>query len=251
MRAFAIRNFKEIVRDSLSAVFCIGFPLVMLAVMTLINDSIPKESGMTIFRIDNLAGGIAVFGLTFIMLFVCLTVAKDRSGAFLMRLYATPLRAVDFILGYMAPTFLIGVIQTVITLAAGVVVSLITGVELKIGGIMLTIVTLFPTLIMFIALGLLFGTIFSEKAAPGLCSVVISLASFLGGVWFDAEATGGVLLKICKALPFYHSVKAARLATALEFEEFGEHFLITAIWAGVFLITAVVAFKCKMKEDIG
>ena len=88
--AFSGRNFKELVRDPLSYIFCLGFPLVMLVVMTLVNDSIPKETNMTIFRIDNLAGGIAVFGLTFVMLFVCLTVAKDRSGAFLMRLYSTP-----------------------------------------------------------------------------------------------------------------------------------------------------------------
>lgn len=53
----------------------------MLVVMTLVNESIPAETGMTIFRIDCLCGGIAVFGQTFVMLFTAITIAKDRSGA--------------------------------------------------------------------------------------------------------------------------------------------------------------------------
>ncbi len=122
--AFSVRNFKEIIRDPLSYIFCLGFPLVMLIVMTVINDGIPPQTGMTIFRIDNLAGGIAVFGLTFVMLFTCLNVAKDRSGAFLVRLYATPMRSEDFILGYVLPTSLLAVLQILITLAAAFVVSL-------------------------------------------------------------------------------------------------------------------------------
>ena len=86
IKAFAVRNGMEILRDPLSYIFCVGFPLVMLVVMTLVDRSIPAEAGMTIFRIDNLAGGIAVFGQMFVMLFTAITVAKDRSGAFLMPL---------------------------------------------------------------------------------------------------------------------------------------------------------------------
>ena len=48
--AFAVRNWKELVRDPLSYAFCLGFPLVMLLVMTLVNESIPAEAGMTLFR---------------------------------------------------------------------------------------------------------------------------------------------------------------------------------------------------------
>ena len=88
--AFSSRNFKELLRDPLSYIFCLGFPLIMLIIMSVINESIPPEANMTLFRIENLAGGIAVFGLSFVMLFTTLTVSKDRSGAFLVRLYATP-----------------------------------------------------------------------------------------------------------------------------------------------------------------
>lgn len=250
IKAFSSRNFKETVRDPLSYIFCLGFPLVMLIIMSLVNESIPPETGMTIFRIDNLAGGIAVFGLTFLMLFVTLNVSKDRSGAFLVRLYATPMRSADFIAGYLLPAALLAVIQIAITLAASFIVSLITGVSIDPLGLLLAALTLLPTVVLFISCGLLFGTLFSEKAAPGLCSIIISLASFLGGVWFDAESTGGVLFDICKALPFWHAVKAARLATALSFDGYLPHLLITIAYAAVLTIAAIAVFKSKMRADL-
>lgn len=249
--AFSSRNLKEIVRDPLSYVFCLGFPLVMLVVMTLVNDGIPAEAKMTIFRIDKLAGGIAVFGLTFVMLFVCLSVSKDRSGAFLMRLYATPMRSGNFIAGYLLPSLLLAVIQIVIAFAASFAISLVKNVEVSIAGLLLSVVMLLPTVVMFISLGLLFGTLFSEKAAPGLCSVVISFASFLGGIWFDVDNTSGVLPKICGVLPFVHSVKTARLTCALDFSELPTHLLISSAYALAATVLSIVVFKSKMKADLG
>lgn len=247
--AFSRRNFMEIMRDPLSYIFCLGFPLIMLIIMTLVNESIPAEAGMVIFRIDNLSGGIAVFGLTFIMLFTCLSVAKDRAGAFLVRLYAAPMRSRDFITGYIAPVMVIAMAQALITFAASFAISLITGVELSAAGSALAVLALIPTAVMMIGFGLLFGSLFGEKAAPGLCSIVISLASFLGGVWFDPDGTGGVLLTICKVLPFYHSVHAARGAAAMSYDGFWGHLGITAAWAVVITIAAVLVFKAKMKSE--
>lgn len=252
VKAFAIRNGKEILRDPLSYIFCLGFPLVMLIVMTLVNESIPAEAGMTIFRIDNLAGGIAVFGQTFIMLFTAITVAKDRGGAFLVRMYATPMTSMDFVLGYMFPMLIIAIAQNVITYAASLIIALIVGVELSIPGLLLSVVALLPSAVMFIGFGLLFGTLFNEKAAPGLCSIIISLGSFLGAIWFDAESTGGVLLKICKCLPFYYCTKSARMAMALEFglEELWLPVIVVSVCAVVVAVVSSVVFRMKMKADL-
>ena len=52
---FSVRNFRELIRDPLSYIFCLGFPLVMLIIMTVVNKSIPPEAGMTIFNIENLS----------------------------------------------------------------------------------------------------------------------------------------------------------------------------------------------------
>lgn len=252
IKAFAIRNSKEILRDPLSYIFCLGFPLVMLIVMTLVNESIPAEAGMTIFRIDNLAGGIAVFGQTFIMLFTAITVAKDRSGAFLVRMYATPMTSMDFVLGYMLPMLFISVLQSVITYVASLVIALIVGVELSLLGLLFSVIVLIPSVIMFIGFGLLFGTLFNEKAAPGLCSIIISLGSFLGAIWFDAESTGGVLLKVCKCLPFYYCTKSARMSMALEFgvEKLWLSVIIVAVCTVVIAVVSAWIFRMKMKADL-
>lgn len=249
--AFSKRNFLEVLRDPLSYIFNLGFPILMLIVMTLVNDSIPAEAGMTVFRIDNLSGGIAFFGLSFIMLFTGLSIAKDRSGAFLVRLYATPMKSGDFIAGYMLPMGILGIVQGVITFAVSYIVSLVTGVSMNPLGMLLAVIALLPTTVLMVSFGLLFGTLFSEKSAPGLCSIIISLGSFLGGVFFDAENTGGVLLDLCNVLPFFHGVKAARMACALNFSgDFWTHILITAAYAAAVFALAIVAFKSKMRADL-
>lgn len=250
--AFAQRNVKEVLRDPLSYIFCVGFPLVMLVIMTLVNQSIPKEAGMTIFRIDRLSGGVAVFGQTFVMLFAALCVAGDRSGSFLVRMYATPMKSSDFVVGYIIPMLLIAVIQCALTMVVSFIISLITGVELKIAGLLLAIVVSLPSAVMFIGLGLLFGTLFNEKSAPGLCSLVISFGSFLGGIWFDPEATGGVMLKICKCMPFLYAVKTVRSAIKLSFgfEEFWLPLIIVTGSAIVVAALGALAFRRRMRADL-
>ena len=252
MLAFSERNRKEILRDPLSYIFCLGFPLVMLLIMTVLDASIPKEAGMTIFRIDNLAGGIAVFGQTFLMLFTALTVAKDRSGSFLTRLYASPMKSADFTLGYMLPVLLIGIAQTVLLYLASLVISWVVGTPLSVPGLLVSLVTLIPSMVMFIGFGLLFGTLFSDKAAPGLCSIIISLGSFLGCIWFDADKTGGVMLKICKALPFYYCTRAARSAIRLDFGQGTYLFplLIVSLCAAALAVLSALAFRTRMKADL-
>ena len=126
IKAFSTRNRKEILRDPLSYIFCLAFPLVMLIIMTVVNSSIPKQAGMTVFRIDNLSAGIAVFGQTFVMLFTALTVTKDRSGSFLVRMYATTMKSTDFTIGYILPMIIISFFQSII-------ISIITDVDLNIG----------------------------------------------------------------------------------------------------------------------
>ena len=248
--AFSGRNLKELLRDPLSYIFCLGFPLVMLVIMSIVNQSIPPEAGMTIFNIENLSGGIAMFGQSFIMLFTCLTVSKDRSGAFLTRFYASPMRSVDFIAGYTLPVLLLAVIQSAITFAASMIAAVVLGGSVSVGGALFAVAVLIPGAVFFIAAGLLFGSLFNEKAAPGLCSIIISLASLLGCVWFDADSAGGVMLDVCKALPFYHCVKAARMATALQPDGIGVHLLIVAGYAVGFSVLAALVFRNKMRADL-
>ncbi len=248
---FAKRNIKELSRDVLSYIFCIAFPVVMLVIMSVLNASIPKEAGMTTFRIDNLSGGIIVFGQTFVMLFTAMLVATDKGTSFLMRLYATPMKSRHFTHGYIIPMLAVSIAQSLVAIISSVVISGISGVALNPLGLLLVVFTTLPSALMFISIGMIFGTLFNEKAAPGLCSVIISLGTFLGGVFFDAEGIGGVMHTICECMPFLYCTRTARYSIRLELDwaHFGSSFLIVSLVAAVLLVLATAVFNSRMKAE--
>lgn len=249
-RVFAMRNTKELLRDVISYIFMLGLPLLLLLMMTLINSAIPKEANMTVFNIDKLSVGIVVFSFTFIMLFSCLQVSKDRSSSFLIRLYSSPMTAFDFIAGYTLPLLFVGFCQAIITFLASVIIGLFTDVSFNFVNILFSIVTMIPAEFLFIGIGILFGTIFNDKVAPPMSSLVITVASLLGGIWMDVDALGGPLLKICQVLPFYHAVRAGRAALSGNYSDIMQSFIIVTVYALVFYVLAVLVFNSKMKSDL-
>ena len=246
---FAKRNVKELLRDPLSYFLCLGFPIAMLIIMTIVDRSIPPEAHMTLFKITNLYGGIAVFGQSFLMIFTGLIISKDRSGAFLRRLYASPMKPAEYISGYTLPVMAIAVGQEIITALCSVIIGLITGYTFNIPRLLLSMIILIPSAAVFISLGLLFGSIFSEKAAPGLCSIIISLSCFMGGIWIDIDSIGGVFAKICKYLPFYHAVRAARCVVSGSYDGLFSSLIITVIYAAAIFSAAAFSFGKKMRSD--
>lgn len=246
---FSHRVVLELLRDPLSWVFSVGFPVVMLLVMTLLNRSIPPEAGMDLFTLPLLVPAVWVFGMTFLMLFTAQLLAKDRSEAFLIRLYLSPMKTPDFLLGYLLPVSGLGILQGVLTFLIGFVLSLITGESSgTFSGMLLTFAVSLPSLILFIALGLLFGTLFTERAAPGISSAVISAAGLLGGIWMDVDQMGGIWLEICRALPFYHAVALARSALARDLSGCGTSFLIVSLYAAVLFALASFLFLRQKKQ---
>jgi len=248
---FAKRNLIEVFRDPLSWIFCIAFPIVMLIIMSIVNSAIPKEAGNTLFRIDNLAGGIAIFGQMFVMLFTAIAVAKDRSGAFLTRLYSSPMKSSNFVWGYILPMLLTAVIQVIISLIAAVIISVISEYTLSIAGLLLTVVAVIPSALMFSAIGFIFGAVFNEKAAPGICSIIISLGAMVGGIWFDVEGVGGFMYKLGRCLPFLYATKLARAAISMDFgaKEFFIPLGVVVFAAAVLTIIAGILFNSKMRAD--
>ncbi|MBQ9460906.1 MAG: ABC transporter permease [Clostridia bacterium] len=267
MRAlvFTSRNIKEMLRNPLSYLFCLGLPLVMLVVMTLVNASIPKpeipaEAGAfvdssamqatTVFNIENLTPGIAVFGLTFIMLFCCISVASDRASAFLTRLYASPMKSTDFIIGYTLPYAIIACAQVMITYIAGEIISLIVnGESFNIGYMLLSIPLFIPSVILCIGIGIFFGTLLNDKAAPGVCSAFITAAAILGGIWMDIDSMGSAWVSVCSCLPFYHAVKYARCILVGDFGSMVLPLLITTAFALVIFVCSALLFAHKSKAD--
>lgn len=247
---FAKRNIIELLRDPISYIFCLAFPLIMLVVMSIVNGSIPAEANMTVFQIQNLAPGIVVFSFSFTMLFTTLQISKDRSTAFLMRLYASPMKPTSYIIGYTLPMLIIAVCQCLITYICAFVIAVIGGNSLSIAGLAVSIPLLIPSAFMFIGLGIVFGSLFNDKAAPGISSILITMVSMLGGVFMDIDGMGGVLKDVAQILPFYHNVKLPRLAISGNWEDVINSLWISLIYTVIVFVIAVLVFKSKMKKDI-
>lgn len=248
---FASRNLKELLRDPLSYIFCLGFPIIMLIIMSVINKSIPPQANMTIFNIDNLSAGISVFGMTFIMLFTALHISKDRSSAFLIRLYVSPMKPAEFIMGYTLPIILMAVIQCLITYISAFIISIILDSPLSIPDMLMSCILLIPSEIMFIGFGILFGSIFNDKSAPALCSIVITLSCLLGGIWLDVDNLSAGMKTLCRALPFYYSVKTGRMAVSgnYSFDDIGKSMIVVLIYMIIIYIISIVTFNLKMQKD--
>lgn len=247
---FSKRTIKEIMRDPLSYIFCLGFPMVMLVVMSIIDRSIPAQANMTVFHIENLGPGIAYFGLTFVMLFSSIQVSKDRSTALLMRLYASPMKPADYVIGYTLPVFLLALVQMVICFVAAFVIGLFVDYTFSISAILLSVLALIPSVFLFTGIGILFGSVVNEKAAPGLCSIVITVTGMIGGVWMDIDGLGGAIKKVASVLPFYHGVSLAKAPFQESADKILEHLAWTVICALVIYVLAVVIFQSKMKKDV-
>ena len=126
MWTFANRNGKEMVRDPLTLAFGLGFPLVLLLLLSAIQANIP----VSMFEIAHLTPGITVFGLAFMSLFSATLISKDRSSSLMQRLYTTPLTARDFILGYTLPILPIAVAQSVVCYVAAICLGLTASVNI-------------------------------------------------------------------------------------------------------------------------
>lgn len=240
MLTFAKRNVKEILRDPLTLLFGLGFPLILLLLLSAIQANIP----VSLFEIRSLAPGITVFGLSFITLFSATVIAKDRATSLLQRLYTTPLTPVDFILGYILPILPMALAQTTLCYAT----ALLLGLNFT-GNIPLAILLNLPVSILFVSLGLLFGSILNEKQVGGICGALLTnLSAWLSGIWFDLELVGGVFQKVAHALPFYHAVELARSVLAGRYGDIFPHLWWVSGYAIVCTVAAVLLFLRQMKR---
>lgn len=239
--AFTNRTAKEILRDPLTVIFGLGFPIILILLLSAIQANVP----VSLFEIGSLTPGITVFGLSFMTLFSSTLIARDRETALMQRLYTTPLKAVDFILGYALPIIPIAVVQCIICY----VVAILLGLEITITIIWATLMVI-PVAIFFIALGLLFGSIFNVKQVGGICGALLTnLTAWLSGVWFDLELVGGVFEKIAHMLPFVHAVELERAILAGNYSDMFPHLWWVLGYAVGALLLAIVFFLRQMKKQ--
>lgn len=235
---FSLRTMKEIIRDPISLFFGLVFPIVLLVLLTFINKNVPTD----IFDINNLTPGIAVFGLSFMALFSGQIIAKDRTSEFLTRLFTTPMKAKDFILGYTLPLIPMALLQTVLCFIA----ALLLGMTFSFN-IIPTIIFILPIGLVFISSGLLLGSILSEKAVGGICGALLTnVTAWFSGAWFSVELVGGMFEKIAYVLPFLHAVEMGRAGMTGQYGDMLPHLWWVLGYGIVITIAAVYVFRKKM-----
>lgn len=241
MMTFAKRCAKEILRDPLTVCFGLGFPIVLLLLLSAMQTNIP----VSLFEIDTLTPGITVFGLSFMTLFSATLVAKDRETALLQRLYTTPLTGLDFILGYMLPLLPISLAQTAICYLFAIPLGLTVSVN-----IICAVIGMIPMAIFNISLGLLCGSVFGVKQVGGICGALLTnLSAWLSGVWFDPQLVGGFFVKLSNALPFVHAAETEKALFSGDFESAAPHIVPVLVYAGLVTVAAVFCFLRQMKKQ--
>lgn len=241
MLSLANRNAKEITRDPINLFFGLGFPLVLLILLSAIQANVP----VSLFELQHLTPGITVFGLSFMTLFSATLIAKDRDSLLLQRLYTTPLTSMDFIFGYTLPILPIAIVQCLVCYIA----ALCLGLEMS-KNILCAIIFILPVSVLYIALGLLCESIFTDKQVGGICGALLTnLSAWLSGTWFDLELVGGTFKKIAYLLPFVHAVEMERAALKGSIGEIFPHIWWVLGYAIVTLTAAILLFLRQMKKQ--
>ena len=236
---FAKRNFKEIIRDPLSIIFSVLLPLFLLFIFKQIN--IPNES----YELHNFTPGIVVFGFSFITLFTAMLVSKDRTSSLLIRLGISPMKPIEYILGYMLSIIPLILIQNVLFFILAIALGLSFSINI-IWAILISIVVA----ILFIAIGIIIGSLFSEKASSGISSIVVQLVCFTSGMYFPRELLGDVFSKICEYLPFESCVTIIKGVMNANLESITiRNIIVFSIYTILALIISILIFKEKMISD--
>lgn len=241
MMTFAQRCAKEILRDPINLGFGLGFPLVLLVLLSAIQANVP----VSLFEIHSLTPGITVFGLSFMTLFSATLIARDRESALLQRLYTTPLTGLDFIMGYMLPLLPISIAQTMICYLFAIPLGLTVSLNA-----VYAIIGIIPMAVFNIALGLLCGSVLGVKQVGGICGALLTnLSAWLSGVWFDLKLVGGFFEKAANVLPFVHATEMEKALFNGQYAAAASHALPVLLYAALATLAAVCCFLRQMKNQ--
>ncbi len=235
---FASRNFKEIIRDPLSIIFAILLPLFLLFIFQQFN--IPNS----VYKIENFTPGIIIFSFSFVTLFTSSLVASDRSTSLLTRLCASPMKTIEYVLGYAISILPMIIIQNVLFF----ITAALLGLDMNINVIFTILITI-PISILFIMLGILIGCITTEKSASGVSSVVVQLVAFTSGMYFSTEIVGKVFGFICDILPFKGSLEITKGFLNGNYSDLLIPTLTFVIYTIVITIVACLLLKRRLQSD--
>ncbi|PEB50873.1 ABC transporter permease [Bacillus pseudomycoides] len=237
--AFASRNRKEVLRDPLTLLFGIVLPIIIMCLFSIMQKNMPFD----LYSIESLTPGVIVFSFSFITLFSGTLIGKDKSSSFLMRIFASPMSASDYMIGYALPLLPVAILQIVICFISAFFLGLSFNANVLGVVILLIIIAM-----LYIGFGLLLGTYFTDKQVGGIFAIFVNLTAWLSGTWFKLDMIGGAFKTIAYALPFAHAVDATRFALSGEYGDLVVPLLWVVGYTIIIFVIAVLGFKRKMKS---
>lgn len=237
---YSKRNLKELMSDPLSLVFTIGLPAFLLIFITSLNRSLSVNDA---FNPENFVPATIIFSYAFLTMFTGMLISRDRSSSFLARMFVSPLKAHHYIMGYMLPIIIIAFVQAVILYLIGISIGLPFSINILISMPFLLLIA-----ILFIAFGLLMGSLLRNQQVAPIASILIQVVAFLSGMWFSLDLIGGAFKQVGYILPFAHAVDMIKYVLQGEYSIIWNSLAMVCIYTIVFTFLAISVFKRKMKS---
>ena len=188
------------------------------------------------------APGIAVYGLMILVSTAAGIIAGDREKGFLARMFTTPARPWDFILGYSLPFIPVIIVSTLIYLGVGMALGLTV-----VGNLGHAFLIFFLIGLCSIGIGMIVGSLVKSESQAGVSWIFIVPMAMISGAWFSVEGMPSAVKSVAGALPFIHAIDAAR--AVLNGSSFSAiildlYWLIG--WAVVLFAAGIVLFRRTM-----
>jgi ABC-2 type transport system permease protein len=151
------------------------------------------------------APGIVVFGLMILISTAAEIIAGDREKGFLARMFTTPAKPWDFILGYSLPFIPVLIISTLIYLGVGMTLGLTV-----VGNLGHAFLIFFLIGLCAIGIGMIVGSLVKSESQAGVSWLFIVPIAMISGTMFTVEYMPSALRSIAGAFPFIHAVDASR-----------------------------------------
>jgi ABC-2 type transport system permease protein len=128
------------------------------------------------------APGIAVYGLMILVSTAAGIIAGDREKGFLARMFTTPARPWDFILGYSLPFIPVIIVSTLIYLGVGMALGLTV-----VGNLGHAFLIFFLIGLCSIGIGMIVGSLVKSESQAGVSWIFIVPMAMISGAWFSTE----------------------------------------------------------------
>jgi len=186
--------------------------------------------------------GIAVYGLMILIATAAEIIAGDREKGFLSRMFTTPARPSDFILGYSLPFIPVLIVSALVYLGVGMGLGLTI-----VGNLGHAFLIFFLIGLCAIGIGMIVGSLIKSESQAGISWLFIVPAAMISGAWFTVDRMPSVLKSIADVLPFIHAIDAARsVINGASFSAVVTDFYWLIGWAVILFAAGIMLFRRTM-----